>query len=147
MSSHDSRANYSQYMLMHAHASKESLRGLQIQASSDWNLAGLWPYCWFAKGLCETSTRLRQLEQKGSPSRQRTIKRKAKGHISFWSFLMCYWFYNPKFSSWRPAELQVLQHPTHSACSTFKQQQNIFTHELTKCPVAYSPKTEKKKKK
>lgn len=48
--------------IKHAHASKESLKGLQLQASSDWNLAGLWPYRWFAHQLCETPPRLRQLE-------------------------------------------------------------------------------------
>ena len=83
--------------IKHAHASKESLKGLQLWASSDRNLAGLWPHCWFAHRLCETPTRLCQLEQQGSSSIQRTTKRKAKGHISFWSFLMCYWFGSLKF--------------------------------------------------
>lgn len=55
-------------------------------------------------------------------------------------------FTTSNLAAWRPADLQVLQHPPHSACSTFKQQQNLFTHELTKCPFAYSPKTDKEKK-
>lgn len=57
-----------------------------------------------------------------------------------------FWFTTSNLAAWRPAELQVLQHPTHSACSTFKQQQNIFTHELTKRPLANRPKTQKEKK-
>lgn len=56
-------------------------------------------------------------------------------------------FTNSNLAAWIPAGLQVLQHPPHFACSAFKQQQNSFTHELTKCLLTYSLKTEIKKKK
>lgn len=70
--------------IKHAHACKEeSLEGLQLQGSSDWLLAGLWPYCsWPACCLCETP-RLCQLEYYGSSSIQRSIKKKKKPRAHF----------------------------------------------------------------
>lgn len=54
-------------------------------------------------------------------------------------------FTTSNLGAWRPAGLQVLQHPPHFAYSAFKQQ-HLFTHELTKCPLAYSPKAETERK-
>lgn len=105
--------------MKYALSSKESLKGLQLQASSERNLAGLWPY-----GCLYTDCVRHQRDYVNWNSKgqlQRSIKRKAKGHISFWTFLCVSDFKTSNLAAQRPAGLQFLQLPPHFTCSAFKQ--------------------------
>lgn len=128
-----------------AYACKEESLGLQLQGSSDWKLAGLWPYCsWPACCLCETPTGILWVILNSQNYLKK--KKKAKGTFPSGPFWCVTDFAASNLAAWRPAELQVVLHPTHSACNTFKQQQILFTHELTKRPLADSPKTVRERK-
>lgn len=134
------------HSIKYALASKESLKGLQLQASSDWNLAGLWPYGWFVHWLWDADKIMPTGRVRVNLNSEIYRKKSQGTHFLLVLSNVLVIFTTSNLAAWRPAELQVLQHPTHFACSAFKQQ-NLFTHELTKCPFAYSPRERKKKNK